>query len=154
MYPVIPPLPTSEAQANLERHRALAALHDRNVDMARGYAKMVEKAEPSFRETAERFRALHALHADALARMLSDQGIDANPDGTFMGTVHTAVVTIRAFFDDIDEDVMDQIRSGEDALLQAYDDAIQENAAQGFAATLQQMQAEVRATLAATRHLG
>lgn len=139
--------------ADATRHHALAHLHNRNVDMTKGFAKMVEKAEPSFRDTAEQFRALHARHADTLARLLSDLGLAADLDGTFMGTVHQAVVTIRAFFDDIDEDVMGQVRSGEDSLLQAFDDAIAESTAHGFVTTLRDMRAQVQALVTATAHL-
>jgi uncharacterized protein (TIGR02284 family) len=153
MQTVIPPGPATALPADESRHAALAALHDRNIDMAKGFAKMVEKAEPSFRSTAERFRALHGRHTDALGRMLSDLGLNADSDGTFMGKVHQAVVSIRAFFDEIDEDVMDQVRSGERALLQAYEEAIAENTAQGFVAKLREMQAEVQAELTATAHL-
>ncbi len=140
--------------AGFDRHAALAALYDRNIDMNRGFATMVEKADPAFRDTAERFRALHARHADMLARLLSDLGVDASPDGTLMGAVHKAVISVRAFFDDIDQDVMDQIRTGEASLMQAYDDAIVESTSHGFMSTLQTMQADVQAELTATQHLG
>ena len=112
------------AAAATAASEALVALHNRTVDALHGYAIMVEKAEPSFRATAEQFRALHARHADALARMLSEMGVEADPGGTFMATVNRTMVTVRAFFDAIDEDVMQQIRSGEDWVLAAFDDAI------------------------------
>ena len=53
---------------------ALIALANRTVDSTKGYARMVEKAEPSFRDTAERFRSLHARHADKLARRVARSG--------------------------------------------------------------------------------
>lgn len=127
---------------------ALIALHDRSVDSLKGFAMMVEKAEPSFRETAERFRALHARHAETLARLLSDLGIRAEENGGVMGLVNQAVVTFRVFFDDIDEDVMDQVRSGEDWVLQAFDAAIAEQ--REATPALRQMQAELTDLLAET----
>lgn len=93
---------------------ALAKLYDRTLDAMQGYVTMVEKAEPSFRDTAERFRALHVRHADVLARLLADLGVEADGEGSLMGRINQAVVSVRAFFDEIDEDVMDQVRSGED----------------------------------------
>ena len=140
-----------DAQADAQ---ALTLLHDRVVDSVKGYAKVVEKAEPAFRDTAERFRALHARHAEDLARLLGDLGIDSDSQGTMMGTVHQAVVTFRAFFDDIDEDVMDQMRSGEDWILKAFDDAIAEQESTAAEPKLRAMQAELTDLLAETRHLG
>ncbi len=155
MQTTVPPIPVAEPRADaVDQHEALTALYDRTVDSVQGYAKMVEKAEPSFRDTAERFRALHARHAGELARLLADAGIEAADDGTIMGTVNKAVVTFRAFFDDIDEDVMDQVRSGEDWVLKAFDDAIAEQDGAGSAARLREMQAELTNLLAETRHLG
>ncbi len=135
-----------------EQAPALVALYDRSLDSVKGYAMMVENAEPSFRDTAERFRALHASHAEGLSRLLSDLGVEAKADGSVMGMVNHAVVAFRAFFDDIDEDVMDQVRSGEDWILKAFDAAIAEQAE--AAPALQAMRAELAALLADTRNLG
>jgi uncharacterized protein (TIGR02284 family) len=134
--------------------KALIALYDRTADCVKGYATMVEKAETSFRATAERFRALHARHAANLAWILADLGIKAEGDGTVMGTVNQAVVTFRAFFDDIDEDVMDQVRSGEDWVLKAFEEAIAEQGGAIPTAKLCEMQAELTDLLTDTRHLG
>lgn len=131
---------------------ALETLHNRSVDTATGYAKMVEKAEPEFRGTVERFRALHAAHAQTLARILVERGVDFSPNGTLMGTVHKAVVSVRAIFDEIDEDVMAQVRSGETWVLDAFDVAIAEEPALG--GTLRTMRAELDTLLADTEHLG
>ena len=131
---------------------ALVALYDRSVDSVKGYAKMVDKAEPSFRPIAERFHALHVRHTETLARLLADLGVGAAADGSVMGLVNQAVVTFRAFFDDIDEDVMDQVRSGEDWVLKAFDDAIAEQP--GLVLVLREMRDELTDLLAETRTLG
>jgi Domain of unknown function (DUF2383) len=157
MQPAVPPFPLSDqideptSAANPE---ALTALYDRTVDSMRGFAKMVEKAEPSFIDTAEKFRGLHARHAGELARMLAERGVEAGGDGSIMGTVNEAVVTFRAFFDDIDEDVMDQVRGGERWVLTAFDNAIAESEPVGSTAKLRQMRDELVALLEETQHLG
>lgn len=135
---------------------ALIALYDRSVDSAKGFAKMVEKAEPEFRDTAERFHALHLRHIQALAPLLAARGTVVDGDGTLMGTVNQAVVAFRAFFDDIDEDVMDQVRSGEDWVLKMFDEALAQefSADAGTVAQLRDMRAELVDLLAETRHLG
>ncbi len=155
MQTTVPPLAPADPVQPVDGRdgaTALVALYDRSVDAMKGHAKMVEKAEPAFRPTAERFHALHARHADTLARHLSDLGVGAEADGSVMGLVNQAVVTFRAFFDDIDEDVMDQVRSGEDWVLQAFDAAIAEQP--GLAPKLRAMRDELTDLLADTRDLG
>ncbi len=117
----------------------LSELHDLTVDAVAGYTTMVEKAEPGFVNTASRFKALHAEQAEKLAGMLTDIGGTVNTDGTIMGSVNKAVVTVRSWFDDIDEDIMDQVRSGEDHLLSAFDKAIMSHLPVGHRTTLRDM---------------
>ena len=161
MQTIIPAIPladplddTAPHDDAIDHHNALLALYDRTVDSVKGYAKMVEKAEPSFRDTAEKFRALHARHAEDLTRLLADVGVQAVGDGTIMGTVNQAVVSFRAFFDNIDEDVMDQIRSGEDWVVKAFDAAITEQESPNAIVKLRGLQTELTDLLAETRHLG
>ena len=152
--PIMPFADTADPVEARPVPEALIALYNRTVDSAKGYARMVEKAEPSFRDTAERFRSLHSRQAGDLARTLADMGIEADAEGTLMGTINQAVVTFRAFFDDIDEEVMDQIRSGEDWVLKAFDAAIAEETVPSRAASLRKMQGELTQLLADTSHLG
>lgn len=167
MQTIVPPMSLADPHDDQteDRHaEALIALHDRTVDSVKGHAKMVEKAEPAFRDIAERFRSLHARHADELARLLADLDVLSEGDGTIMGTVNQAVVTFRAFFDDIDEDVMDQVRSGEGWVLKAFDAAIEEQqSAERLGADqvgirpvakLREMRAELTTLLDETRDLG
>lgn len=122
---------------------ALTILHRRTVDALTGYAAMVEKAEPSFRPVAEDFRAMHARHADRLARLLASMGREADHDGSLMGTVNAAVVSLRALFDEIDADVIPNIRNGEKHVLTAFDEAIASRVAPAIATDLQEMRDEV-----------
>lgn len=128
---------------------ALHALHTRIVDTIEGFDKMVEKAEPSFRATADRFRTLHARHERQVARLLADSGRTADPDGSFMGTVNRVVVAARALFDAVDADVMQQVRSGEQHVLDAFDEAISHTADGHRVAHLRTMRRELADQLAA-----
>lgn len=132
---------------------SLVVLHTRTVDALAGYAKMVEKAEPSFKPIAEEFRNLHATQADRLARTLVDLGQDVDPDGTFMGTVNVAAVFLRATFDSIDEGEMNNIREGETAVLTAFDDAIEASFDCITTASLVDMRDALNALLRRTHHL-
>lgn len=152
--PDTPPLAGPSQGDPTAATRALIALHERTVDTVEGYRTMVEKAEPTFVAAAERFLTLHERHAAALSRLLAAEGRMGDADGTMMGTVNRAVVTMRSFFDDIDEDVMDQVRSGEDWVLKAFDAAITEQHAPPIADELSAMRGELTALLEETRHLG
>ncbi len=133
---------------------ALIDLHTISVDTRRGYDKMADRAEASFRPTVERFVALHTRHAARLDRMVREMGAVPDAGGSFMGTVNRTVVAVRAFFDDIDADTMTQIRSGEDHVLAAFDRAIAASLPQGHRAALDDMRAELSSLLAATRSVG
>ncbi len=103
---------------------ALAHAQTRTIDAREGFAKMAEHAEPAFAPVVARFLALHTRHGEELTRLLSEAQQASDPDGSMMGTINRMVVATRAFFDDIDEDVMIQIRSGEENVIDAYQAAI------------------------------
>jgi uncharacterized protein (TIGR02284 family) len=105
---------------------ALITLHDQTRNALRGLEVMVEKAEPSFQDTVRKFHALHQRQAETFLQMLQAQGQEVDRDGTLMGAVNKVVVSVRAFFDEIDADTLQQIRSGEDHILKAFDAAIAE----------------------------
>lgn len=95
----------------------LRDLFTRIVDAKAGFDIMVDKAEPDFRDVAVSFRDMHARHAEVVADMLHG---NVDVDGSIMGTVNKAVVSLRAWFDEIDEDIMDQVRHGEAHVIDAY----------------------------------
>lgn len=132
--------PNATAKAGRD---ALVTLHLRTVDALKGYVKMVEKAEPDFRPVAEQFHGLHARHATALAGMLSAMGISVNPHGSVMGTINETVVGLRAFFDEIDEDVLSNIQNGEDHVLDAFDEVMKAELSVEDAAAVSAMRDEL-----------
>ena len=111
-------------QANAIDTENLRKLHTRVVDALAGFEVMVDKAEPEFKPIATAFRDLHTQHAGSLTRHLAALGVAPDSDGSFFSMVNEAVVNLRALFDDIDADVMTNIRNGEDNVLAAFDDAI------------------------------
>lgn len=133
---------------------ALLALQRRTADVLAGYVTMVDKAEPEFRPVVERFRALHDRHNAALTAILIRHGVEPDADGSFMGTVNKAVVSVRAMFDEIDADVMDSIRDGENHVLEAFDEAITATGMPPADVTdLRDMRDELTVLLQDTRHL-
>lgn len=133
---------------------ALIKLQTLSVDTRLGFQKMVEKSDPGFRPIAERFSALHGRHVMRLHNMVREMGGLPDQNGSFMGTVNRAVITLRAVFDRIDADVMDQVRSGEDAVFSAFDRAIAASLPKGHRDALIQMKDELTVLLHETRRLG
>ena len=86
MQPAIPFAPIAPDTRTVGRIGAtidaVTTAHARKVDAGKGYDVMVEKAEPEFREMAQSFRALHARHADVIARILADIGACAPTSAT------------------------------------------------------------------------
>lgn len=127
----------------------LRDLYTRIIDAKAGFDVMVDKAEPEFRDVATSFRDMHTRHAEKLREMLHGY---VDEDGSLMGTVNKAVVSLRAFFDEIDEDVMDQVRQGEKWVLESFREA-EANCAAPHEAQLIAMRAELEDLLERTAHL-
>ena len=154
MQTIVPPAKHSDPNVRHDSAKAQFELYGQTMDCLKGYVKMVQKAEPSFRDTSMKFRAPHACHAGERAQIFFDLGQVIAADGSIMGTVNKAVVTFRAFFDDTDEDVTDQVRSGEGWVLKTFNNAVVEQTTAMPPSRPRQMQAELTDLLAETQHLG
>lgn len=137
----------------VEDHDALQHLYDRITDALEGFRVMADKAEPSFRPVVERFVTLHQTQGAAVAAMLVARGAGDDLDGTLMGTVNRAVVSVRALFTGIDADVLESIRSGEEHVLAAFDRAIGGVVKPADATALSAMRDDLVALLDDTRDL-
>jgi len=133
---------------------ALTELHTLSVDTLRGFETMVDKAQPKFKPVAERFSALHTRHVARLDTMVREMGGVPDVDGSLMGLANTAIVSLRAMVDDIDDDAMDRIRNGERNVLAAFDRSLEASLPQGHNEALAQMRAELSSLLDETRHVG
>ena len=152
---------TSQTNAALlpegpERDRVAGALQDlltQTIDARAGYDRMHEKAEPDFRMVVQKFRTTHAQHAERIAAMITAIGGTPDTEGGIMSSVNKAVVSIRAIFDEIDEDVMDAIRDGERRILKEFDDALEVVEHEHHRKELLAMRDEISVLLEETRHL-
>jgi hypothetical protein len=128
------------------------SLHVALVDAIRGYETMLEKAEPSFAPTVNALLGLHRAARTDLEHALRERGAECDSDGSFMGAVHTTVVTVRSLVDDIDQDLIPQIVSGEENNLEKYDQAIIETAGdRDLAALVHDHREKLVATITALR---
>ncbi|MGP3696683.1 ferritin-like domain-containing protein [Rhodobacter sp. NSM] len=123
--------------------QALETLHLRCVDVLAGFETMVGRAEPEFRPTAERFRDLHRAQAGELAEMIARFGRNPESDGSIMSKVNRAVVSLRSMIDGIDGSILDQIRDGEQHVVDAFDDALGEGQPLDVTARLRSMRREL-----------
>ncbi len=108
-------------------HDALADLHTALIDALDGYDKAIEKSDAA--ETTALFRQMQGLHRSAhsdIHTVLGAHGLKPDDDGSFMGSVHKAVISVRAAFTGIDAGSLDAFASGEESILKKYDDAIAE----------------------------
>lgn len=142
-----------DSDAALSTNSALATLHTRTVDALKGFVKMVENAEPDFRPVVQRFHDLHARHANEIGRILTARGKTVDADGSFMGTVNETVVGLRAFFDEIDEEVMSSVRSGEGHVLNAFDHVLKSPLEAQEHADITKMRVELAQLVHETRNL-
>jgi uncharacterized protein (TIGR02284 family) len=94
------------------------------------------------------FRDLHHRHGAELTRLLAEAGRPVDSDGSMMGTVNRLVVGTRALVDDIDADVLKQIHSGEEHVLEAYGEALAADLPQDIRDRLDAQHRELTALLA------
>ena len=134
-----------------ERH-ALGKLHTRILDIAAGFDTMLDKAEPRFLPVVRRFADLHRDQAAAVAALLGPEHTDLGGE-SLMATVNRTVVSLRSFFDEIDADTLSQIHSGEEHVLDAYDEAIRV-AADPRRVELQRLKGDLARLIADTRAPG
>jgi hypothetical protein len=153
--PLVPPLlpadqtlsPKTPEPPHPHDWEGVVTARTRTLDAREGFAKMAEHAEPDFAPTVARYFELHSRHAERLTRILDDAGVAKDADPSLMGTVNRLVVATRALFDEIDADVLKQIQSGEEHVLQAYDDAKNDSLPDEVHHCLSEMSAELRALL-------
>lgn len=82
----------------------LKTLHTALVDARKGYDEAIRNSE-NLELTAlfEKVRALHGSAHDNVHKMLAALGEQPNDSGSFMSTVHEAVISVRSAIVGLDE---------------------------------------------------
>lgn len=108
-------------------HAALSSLHTALIDAREGYEKAIEKTdEPLLAPLFQDLLALHGVAHRDVHGFLVAKGEEADDSGSFMGDVHKAVISVRSVLTGIDHDSLSAFASGEESILERYDDAIGE----------------------------
>ena len=103
----------------------MKSLHTTVVDARNGYDEALKDAEgkgltPLFRD----MMALHQRHADELAADLTRHGEKVSDNGSFLSTVHRAVISVRSLFGGLDASILPGLIDGEERVLSYYDEAL------------------------------
>lgn len=111
-----------------ERSDTLKSLHTMLIDSRNGYDEAVKQSDgksltPLFREMI----TLRDKAAGALAIQLTALGENPDADGSFMSTVHRTVIDVRSYLTGLDESILPSLISGEERIIEKYDDAINES---------------------------
>jgi uncharacterized protein (TIGR02284 family) len=115
----------------------LSSLHTALLDAREGYGKAIEQADDA--NLGRQLRSVDRLHAAAhvdIHRLLASRGATIDEDGSLMGNVHKAVVSVRSAIIGLDEGSLAAFASGEERNLTTYDDAIREESDPAARATL------------------
>jgi uncharacterized protein YabE (DUF348 family) len=103
----------------------IEALHTTLVDACRGYRKAVEQAEDTaMYEMALEALELHRAHEAELREVLQRSGRSIDVDGSLLGTVHVAAITLRSTIVGLDRKSLSVFIDGEERHLASYDESI------------------------------
>lgn len=103
----------------------LKTLHTALVDARKGYDEAIRNSEkPELTALFEKVRALHGAAHDDVHKMLAALGEKPDDAGSFMSTVHEAVINVRSAVVGLDEGALSSFASGEENNVEKYDEAI------------------------------
>ena len=106
---------------------ALKKLHTALVDTRKGYEEAIKNTDdPQVAKMSQEMVALRSLDHEELHKLLVDAGEEPDDAGSFMGAVHETVVNVRAAVTGLGKNAMSSFVSGEENLIETYDEAIKE----------------------------
>lgn len=101
-----------------------AKVHTRVLDVIQGYEELARRAESDLEPLARRMLALHKAHHEQLHVVLEARGHPPDDKGSFMGVMQRHGMRVRSWIDDMDRDLIPNIRMGEQQLIELYDEAL------------------------------
>jgi uncharacterized protein (TIGR02284 family) len=149
--PPVPPVQPVQDATSTTRIDAVQRALTRTLDALAGYDKMLPEAEPEVAPILRKLRETHHSHAGQLGALVTALGGTPDMNGSLMGTVTKAVVSLRAMFDEIDDDALERAVEGERHVTVAFADAMAEIPEGPRREDLARMKAELDALLAEAR---
>jgi uncharacterized protein (TIGR02284 family) len=103
----------------------LKSLHTALIDSRIGYEEALKDSDGQgltalFRDMI----ALRTKDAGELGQLLARLGEQADTSGSYMSSVHRAVISVRAAFSTLDESILPGLIDGEERIVGYYNDAI------------------------------
>lgn len=111
---------------------SLVELHTASIDACKGYEEAIRDAEkPALKALFQRAKSIHEKAHAELHGILTVRAAAPDDEGSFMSTVHKAVISVRSAVVGIDERSLSSFASGEERIVEAYDKAIEANREDG-----------------------
>ena len=109
------------------KNDALKTLHTAMLDTREGYEVAERDAEtPALKSFFGQMIALRTKDHEAIDRALMQQGEEPDESGSFMATVHKSMARARSLVTGINADALSPFISGEESILEEYENAIRE----------------------------
>lgn len=109
---------------------SLKKLHTSLVDSRKGYEEAAKEAEtPSLRLFFAEMAALKESDHAGLHQALLTMGEKSDDSGSFMATVHQTVISVRSAVTGLGTNSLPSFVTGEERIVEQYNDAIRESAA-------------------------
>lgn len=103
----------------------LKSLHTGAIDARNGYDEALQDAEGhGLTGLFQSMIKLHETNASELAAVLHTAGEASDDNGSFMTTVHRAIMSIRSLFGGLDQSVLPGLIDGEHRNMSHYDEAL------------------------------
>ena len=104
---------------------AIKTLHTSMIDTCRAYEKAAAETElPELKDFFAGMVVLRQKDHEQLHRVLTEMGETPNEDGSFMTTVHRAVIGARSAITGVDKSSLSAFASGEENIVKEYEDAL------------------------------
>ncbi len=133
--------------------KVLTKLLTRIVDSAKGYEDAGEDAKGGqLAELFSRRAATRRQFAAEIRAEITRLGEDADDDGSLLAAAHRLFMDLKAKFSDSNEAVLEEVERGESALVEQYEETLDDLPVQAFSRGVVSRQlAEVRKDLATAR---
>lgn len=133
-------------------HDSLKELLTALVDANAGYETAVDDTDSeAVRNLFVTALEQHAAAQDEICEALVALGIEPDPDGSFMSTVHKTVISLRSSLTGLNENALGAFSDGEERILKKYDTALAEDLDARVAEMLARQRAQVVALIGQLR---
>ena len=108
---------------------SLKSLHAKLIDARKGYETAQREADsPRMKQLFGDMISLHEQFHTDIHGILRSRNVEPDDEGTLLSSVHKAVISVRSAVTGLDENSLSGFADGEERILKAYDQAIEQTA--------------------------